>query len=92
MMTQRLPQNLYLAMRAKNVIPHLVDCDQTAYVKGRNISESIRLIDDLMGYAEQENLDGLIFAADIEKAVDSVDHNFIFASLEKYGFGPDFIQ
>ena len=27
-----------------------------------------------------------------EKAFDSVDHKFIFASLEKYGFGPDFIQ
>ena len=79
-------------MRAKNVIPHLVNCDQTVYVKGRNIGESIRLIDDLMNYAEQENLDGLIFAADIEKAFDSVDHKFIFASLEKYGFGPDFIQ
>ena len=63
-----------------------------AYVKGRNIGESIRLIDDIMSYAEQENLDGLIFADDIEKAFDSVDHNFIFASLEKYGFGPDFIQ
>ena len=81
-----------LAMRAKNVIPHLVNCDQTAYVKGRNIGESIRLIDDLMNYAVQENLDGLIFAADIEKAFDSVDHKFIFASLEKYGFGPNFIQ
>ena len=79
-------------MRAKNVIPHLVNCDQTAYVKGRNTGESIRLIDDLMNYAEQENLDGLIFAADIEKAFDSVDHKFIFASLEKCGFGPDFIQ
>ena len=77
-----------LAMRAKNVIPHLVNCDQTAYVKSRNIGESIGLTDDLMSYAEQENLDGLIFAADIEKAFDSVDHNFIFASLEKYGFGP----
>ena len=45
-----------------------------------------------MRYAEQENLDGRIFAADIEKSFDSVDHNFIFASLEKYGFGPGFIQ
>ena len=81
-----------LAMRAKIVISHLVNCDQTAYVKGRNIGERIRLIDDLMNYAEQENLDGLIFAADIEKAFDSVDHKFIFASLEKYGFGPNFIQ
>ena len=79
-------------MRVKNVIPHLVNCDQTAYVTGRNIGESIRLVDDLMGYAEQENLDGLIFAADIEKAFDSVDHNFISASLEKYGIGPDFIE
>ena len=56
-----------LAMRAKNVIPHLVNCDQTVYVKGRNICESIRLIDDLMNYVQQEHLDGLIFAADIEK-------------------------
>ena len=32
-----------LAMRAKNVIPYLVNCDQTGYVKGRNIDESIRL-------------------------------------------------
>ena len=80
-----------LAMRAKNVIPHLVNCE-TAYVKSRNVAESIRLIDDLMNYAEQGNLDGLIFAADIEKAFDSVDHKFISASLEKYGFGPDFIQ
>ena len=79
-------------MQAKNVIPHLVNCDQAAYVKGRNTGESIRLIDDLMGYAEQENLDGLIFAADIEKAFDSVNHNFIFACLEEYGFGPDFTQ
>ena len=56
-------------MRPKNVIPHLVNCDQTAYVKGRNIGECIRLIDDLMGCAEQKNLDGLVFAADIEKAL-----------------------
>ena len=58
-------------MQAKNVMPHLVNCDQAAYVKGRNIGESIRLTEDLMGYAEQENVDGLIFAADIEKAFDS---------------------
>ena len=79
-------------MRAKNVVPHLVNCDQTANVKGRNTGKSIRLIDYLMSYPEQEILDGLIFAADIEKSFNSVDHNFIFASLEKYGFGSDFIQ
>ena len=62
-----------------------------AYVKGRNIGESIRLIDDLLEYADKENLDGLIFAADIEKAFDSIKHNFLLATL-KYGFGSNFIQ
>ena len=33
-----------------------------------NISESIRLIDDLLEYVDKENLDGLMFAAVIEKA------------------------
>ena len=31
--------------------------------------------------AEEENLDRIYFAVDIEKAFDSVDHNFIFTSL-----------
>ena len=56
------------------------------------IGESVRLIDDLLKFAEEENLDGIIFAADIEKAFDSVDHNFIFASLKKFGFGDNFVQ
>ena len=76
-----------LAIRIKEFLPQLVDCDQTAYVKGRNIGESIRLIDDLLEYADKENLDGLIFAADIEKAFDSIEHNFLLATLTKYGFG-----
>ena len=28
---------------------------------------------------------------DIEKAFDSSDHNFLILTLEKYGFGKDFI-
>ena len=28
---------------------------------------------------------------DIEKAFDSLDHNFLISTLEKYGFGQNFI-
>ena len=56
------------------------------------MEESVRLIDDLLKFAEEENLDGILFAVDIEKAFDSVDHNFIFSSLKKFGFGENFIQ
>ena len=66
--------------------------DQTAYIKGRFIAESVRLIEDLLEYADQENEDGILFAADIEKAFDSVEHSFIYATLKKFGFGGNFIQ
>ena len=53
---------------------------------------SIRLIDDFLCHTEQENLDGILFAADMEKTFDSLEHNFIYATPEKFGFGEDFIQ
>ena len=55
------------------------------------IGESVWLIDDLLAYAESENLDGILDAANVEKSFDSVEHNFIFASLKKFGFGKDFM-
>ena len=81
-----------LAVRMKKVIHSLIAYDQTAYVKGRYIGESVRLIDDLLKYAENENIDGILFAADIEKVFDYVDYNFMYASLKKFGFGKDFVQ
>ena len=81
-----------LAVRMKTVIHSLISYDQTAYVKGRYTGESVRLIDDLLKYAEDENIDGILFPADIEKAFDSVDHNFMFAALKRFGFGNDFVR
>ena len=58
-----------LASRLKKFIPQIIYYDQTAaYVQGRNIGESVRLIGDLIDHADKENLDGMLFAADIEKA------------------------
>ena len=55
MLTLRFALKL-LAERMKTVIRSLISYDQTAYVKGRYIGESVRLIDDLLKYAEDEIL------------------------------------
>ena len=78
--------------RMRKVIPLLIHPDQTACVKGRYIGESVRIIEDILDHADQENLDGILFAADIKKAFDSVEHNFIFSVLRNFGFGPEIIQ
>ena len=76
----------------KNILSSIVKCDQTAYVKGRYIGESIRLISEILEYTEENDISGILFSADFEKAFDSIEHAFLFAVLESFGFGPQFIQ
>ena len=79
-----------LKQRSTSICKRQIYNNQTAYVKGRHIGESVRVIKDILEHADQENLDGILFAAYIEKAFDSGQHNFIFSVFKKVGFGPDF--
>ena len=81
-----------LALRIKPVLKNVICHNQTAYIKDRYIGESIRLVQDIIEYVDREEEEAILFSTDIEKAFDSVNHNFIFATLEKFGFGPEFIQ
>ena len=64
---------------------------QTAYVKKRHIGESGRLISDIIEITKIRKIGGFLVPMDIEKAFDSLDHNFLISTLEKYGFGQNFI-
>ena len=57
-----------LAFGMKKVLSSIIHYDQTAYVKGRYVGESIRLIDDLLKFAEEENLDGILFCCRHKKS------------------------
>ena len=81
-----------LALRIKPILKNVICHDQTAYIKDRYIGESIRLVQDIIEYVDREEEEGILFSTDIEKAFDSVNHNSIFATLEKFGFGFEFIQ
>ena len=77
----------------QNILTSIISHDQTAYVKGRYTGKSIRLISDiLLEYTEDNSMGGIIFSADFKKAFDSVEHMFIFATLQSFGFGLRFIQ
>ena len=81
-----------IALRIKKVIGNLVHCDQTACVCKRNIGESVRLINDILEYTDENDIEAILFSADFEKAFDSIEHSFIISTLKAFGFGPDFIQ
>ena len=79
-----------LASRLKNVISSIVNENQVAYVNNRFISESGRLISDVLGITNSLNIEGLLMTVDIEKAFDSINHSFLICVLKKFGFGNDF--
>ena len=72
-----------LSNRLKAVIHNLISVDQTAYVKGRFIGESIRVINNLIEHINRKDEEDILFSTDIEKkAIDSVDLNLLFATLK----------
>ena len=81
-----------IANRMKKVLNSLIHSSQTGFLKGRYIGENIRTIFEVIENFNDDNLPGIIFFADFEKAFDSIDHNFIFKCLNYFNFGKSFID
>ena len=81
-----------LSNRIKNLMPNLISTNQNAYVTNRFISEWGRLISDILEMTDTLNMEGCLLIIDIEKAFKSVDHYFLLAILEKYGFKKNFLR
>ena len=51
-----------------------------------------RLISDYLDITEKFKTKGYFVTIDIEKAFDSLGHSFLLTTLEKFGFGTNFIE
>ena len=79
-----------IAERMKRLLPGLIHHNQSGYIPGRNISENIRSILDIMEYTKVKKIPGLLLFIDFEKAFDSLEWDFFEKCLERFNFGPDF--
>ena len=80
------------ANRAKEVLGSIVEPTQAYSVPGREVSDSVRTISDVVDFMKREDEGGIVLSLDFNKAFDRVEHNFMFAVLEKVGFGSRFIS
>ena len=81
-----------LATRLKSELITLIHEDQTGFVKGHYIGESIRKVIEIIEYMEVEDNPGVIMAIDFQKAYDSLEWSFIFKTLRYLNFGHYFIK
>ena len=61
-------------------------------MKGRNISCNIRRILDIIQFAEEEDLPGLIISLDFEKCFDRIEVSSLIGALAYFNFGESFIK
>ena len=65
------------------MLSSLIFLNQTAYLDGRFIIEGGRLIFDMVEVRDFLKSKGLVFPVGIEKAFDTVIHNFLIESTRK---------
>ena len=75
--------------RIKLVLPKIINSTQKAFLKGRNISDNIKLMYDVLLYTESENIPGLLLLVDFQKAFDSISWEFVDRTLRFFNFGDD---
>jgi len=80
-----------LADRMVSILPKLIHQDQTC-VPGRHIEDNIHLTQNLIDHANSTSRNLALIFIDQEKAFDRLSHNFIFKTLERFGFGEYFIN
>ena len=81
-----------LAKRIEKCLPSIINNDQSGFLKGRYIGEGIRFVEDLIDNFDTNNIPGILVQLDFAKAFDSIEWNFLYATLTKFGFGDDFIS
>ena len=72
-----------LASRLKGVTSTIMNENQVAYANNGFISESGRLISDVLEITNSLDVEGLLMTVDIKKAFDSINHSFLMYVLKK---------
>ena len=74
-----------LAIRVTQGLSELIGPTQTAYIKNRQITDNLHLMQYMIEKVQDQNKEGMLISLDAEKAFDSIEHWYIKAVLEKSG-------
>jgi len=74
------------------VAPDLIHKSQNGFISERGLYDAMRTSQLAVDYCETFEINGCIISLDQEKAYDKIAHNYLWKTLEKYGFPAKFIK
>lgn len=81
-----------LVNRLKKVLPSVIDVNQSAFLSGRGMLDSILVANETVDYLKKEKKSGVFVKVDFEKAYDSVDWKFLYYMMGRLGFNYKWIK
>jgi hypothetical protein len=81
-----------LTNRFAKILNRPISFQQSAFIKGRFILESVVTAHEIIHEVHSKKNQGLVFKIDYEKAYDRVNLDFLYEILVCRGFGPKIIQ
>ena len=76
-----------LANRLKKALNGIIDRDQSEFVEGRQVSDNLRKILDVIKYYEEEGKPGVFISIDFMKAFDKIEYEAMYKILKCFNFG-----
>jgi len=80
-----------LATRLGKVLEEVIHSGQSYCVPGRSIFDNIHLMRDVFDVSKIVGVDMGLISLDQEKAFDRVEHDYLWKTLQAFGFSSDFI-
>jgi hypothetical protein len=81
-----------IATRLKPILPYLISNEQSGYVEGRQIMDSVILAHEVIHSLKSSRTPGMLIKLDLSKAFDRASWKYIRAVLDSFGFAQEWIK